>query len=89
MKVETHPKFIKDIKKIKFKKTKDAVKTFILELQEAESLASVNGIKKLAGHPFAYRKRIGTDRVGFFLIENNTVLLVAFKKRNDIYKVFP
>lgn len=89
MNVEAHPKFLKDIKKITNKKTKDALKNFLNELQKAENLNEISGVKKLSGHSFAYRKKLGDNRVGFFLIENNTVLLVAFKKRNDIYKMFP
>ena len=53
-----------------------------------ENLDSLKGVKKLHGHFFAYRIRIGDYRLGFFK-ENETIILVRFLKRADIYKLFP
>lgn len=80
--------FKKDIAKVRTAKSKIALKAVILELKEKENLSSIAGVKKIAGHPTAYRIRIGKYRLGFFY-KDGTISLQRFVKRNDIYKVFP
>lgn len=80
--------FLKDLKKVKNKKTLSQVKTVLFELKSAEDLSSINNSKKLSGHPFAHRIRIGDYRLGFFYSEDK-ITIARFVKRNDIYKLFP
>jgi mRNA interferase RelE/StbE len=79
---------LKDVKKIKSKKIKDKVKSVILDIKSAKNLRDIKSVKKLAGHPSAFRIRVGDYRLGFYF-ENDTVEIARFLKRSDIYKVFP
>lgn len=81
-------KFLKDLEKVKDAKIKAALKEKILELKEKQDLKSVSGVKKISGHPNAFRIRIGKFRLGLFYT-NDEVSLQRFVKRNDIYKLFP
>ncbi|WP_318310873.1 type II toxin-antitoxin system RelE family toxin [Flagellimonas crocea] len=88
MKIKYHKSLEKDLRKINDKKIKQKLKLIILEIKEAEVLDELKSVKKLAGHPNAFRIRVGTYRLGFYC-ENNTLILSRFVKRNDIYKLFP
>jgi len=54
----------------------------------AVSVEDIPKLKKLKGHPSAYRIRLGNYRIGLF-IENNAVIFAAFEHRKDIYNKFP
>ncbi len=88
MKIKYHKSLEKDLRKINDKKVKQKVKLIILEMKKAKILDELTSVKKLAGHPNAFRMRIGSYRLGFYY-ENNTLILSRFVKRNDIYKLFP
>ena len=78
----------KDVRKIKDKKLISKITIIVKGLKEASNLEQLPSLKKMLGHPKAYRIRIGDYRLGFYL-DNDTVILVRFLKRSDIYKVFP
>jgi len=78
----------RDVRKIKDKKLIDKISLVVNNIKTATSLNELQAIKKLSGHPSAYRIRIGHYRLGFYY-ENNTITLMRFLKRNDIYKLFP
>ena len=80
--------FLKDLKKVDDKKVKTKVKEILLSLKEIENIQNNKQIVKLKGHPTAYRIRIANYRMGMYL-EENTITLARFLKRNDIYKLFP
>lgn len=80
--------FLKDVKKLKNKQLKERLKKVLLELEQTKSLAGFAQVKKLQGHPFAYRIRIGDYRLGLFCDEKK-IEIARFVKRNDIYKLFP
>ena len=88
MKIRYSKQVVKDVKKIKDKKVIERITQVIHELKKAERIEEINQIKKLKGHPTAYRIRIGDYRLGLF-IENEIVELARLVKRNDIYKLFP
>ncbi len=79
---------IKDLKKVRDKKLLKSLSKVLLNLEESEDLFKVSSVKKMSGHPEAYRIRIGDYRLGFYYSENQ-IEVVRFLKRNDIYKVFP
>lgn len=79
---------IKDLKKIKDKKLLKSLKAVFVNLEESEDLFQISSVKKMSGHPNAYRIRIGDYRLGFYY-EDGTIELARFVKRNDIYKLFP
>ncbi len=78
----------KDVRKVKDKKVIAKVVTVLESIKEASRLDELPSIKKMSGHPTAYRIRVGAYRLGFYY-EDGSVVLARFLKRNDIYKVFP
>lgn len=78
----------KDVGGIKEDKVKDRIRRAIAEIKKADTLREVSGVRKMKGHPTAFRIRIGNYRLGL-LFEKDTVTLMRFLKRSDIYKVFP
>lgn len=88
MKIVFLSKFYKDLDKIKDKNTRERLMKIISEIETADTLFEINNIKKLSGDKISYRIRLGDYRLGIFY-ENNTVELVRFVHRKDIYKVFP
>ena len=88
MKVEFSAKFSKDLDLIKKESTKQAILATIEELEQAENLSDLRGLKKLVGHSSAFRIRIGDYRLGFFF-EKDGVLLGRIAHRKDIYSLFP
>lgn len=86
--IQYNRKFKKDLDRLNEKKIKATLKAVIQELKEKPNLAEVKGVKKIAGHPTAYRLRIGNYRLGLYYHEG-IVSLQRFVKRNDIYKIFP
>lgn len=79
---------LKDARKIKDPKQQDKIEVAILELKEANELQEITNIKKLKGHPFAYRKRVGDYRIGF-LLRDDELVISRILSRAEIYKVFP
>jgi len=78
----------KDVGKIKDKKLITKIMLVINNMKKATDLSELQSVKKLSGHPLAYRIRIGNYRLGFYF-ENNAITPMRFLKRNDIYKIFP
>ena len=79
---------VKDLKKIKDKKLLKNLSTIFMKLENVDDLLKISSVKKISGHPDAYRIRIGDYRLGIYYNENETSI-ARFVKRNDIYKVFP
>ena len=78
----------KDVQKLKDKKLISKITVVINEMKNISKLEELKATKKMTGHPFAYRVRIGNYRLGFYC-EKNTIILARFVKRNDIYRLFP
>ena len=89
MEVFFDKRFTKDVKKIKNPALKQKIKTTIEQIEQADSLKAVSRVKKLQGHTTAYRIRVGNYRLGFFLLDQNTLELVRVLHRKDIYSNFP
>ncbi len=88
MKILYGKSFLKDIKKIRDQRVSDNLEKIIEEIKKPVDLSMIADIKKLKGHPSAFRIKIGDFRLGFFF-ENDHVILVRFLNRKDIYKFFP
>ncbi len=88
MRVEFLEKFSHDIDKISVKRVKQSVTRLILQVEAADSLASISQGKKLTGFKSAYIIRLGDYRVGIF-VEGDMVQFARIVHRKDIYKVFP
>ena len=78
----------KDVKKIKDKKLITKIEIVINTMKASSEVEQLKSLKKMSGHPSAYRIRIGIYRLGFYF-EGETIVLARFLKRNDINKVFP
>ncbi|MDE0535330.1 type II toxin-antitoxin system RelE family toxin [Tenacibaculum sp. L6] len=78
----------KDLKKIKNKKLLKSLSQVFTTLEETDDLFKISSVKKMSGHPDAYRVRIGDYRLGIYYSDNK-VTIARFVKRNDIYKLFP
>jgi mRNA interferase RelE/StbE len=88
MKIEVQKSFEKDIAKLKDKTAATAVLKLIDELENCESLSEILHLKKMTGKGNYYRIRIGDYRLGLKLSEQ-TLILLRFMSRKDIYKYFP
>jgi mRNA interferase RelE/StbE len=80
--------FEKDLASINDKKLAKVILNCIQLFEKANKLNEIPNIKKLTGHPTAYRYRKGKYRIGFYF-ENNTVIFAAFAPRDKIYLKFP
>lgn len=88
MKTEFRASFSKDLNAIKEKVLLKRVKAAIEAIETASSFADLPGLKKLKGSKNYFRQRIGDYRLGLAL-EEDTVVLVRFLNRKEIYKYFP
>jgi len=88
MKVEFLSTFNKDLNKLSSVSIRRSLRTLIIKLESSENLSSIPNVKKLAGHKYAYRIRLGDYRIGFFF-ENNIIQLSRVAHRKDIYKILP
>jgi len=64
MKVEFKASFLKAIKKIEDSQLKADITNVILNVESAENIKQINGLKKLTGYKQYYRIRIGNYRIG-------------------------
>lgn len=88
MKIKFLRGFEKDLSQSKDKKLAATILNCINLFEKAKKLEDIPNIKKLKGHPTAYRYRKGKYRIGFF-VEKDTIIFAAFAPRNKIYKKFP
>jgi mRNA interferase RelE/StbE len=64
------------------------VKEAIEAIENADSFANLPNVKRLKGSRNYFRQRVGDYRLGLAL-GDNTVILVRFLNRKDVYKYFP
>ena len=78
----------KDLKKNKDKKLLKSLASLFRNLEKVDTIFDVSSVKKLSGHPDAYRIRVGDYRLGVFYSEKK-ITIARFIKRGDIYSLFP
>jgi len=81
-------RFEKDVGNISNKAVASKLITTIMQLENAFSLTEISSIKKLKGHPHAFRLKLFNYRLGFYY-ENGVIELARILPRKDIYKYFP
>lgn len=81
-------RFSKDLDSIQKEPTRKALLKAIKAMKEADSISQIKAVKKIEGYQDYYRIRIGEYRLGI-KIAGNTVELIRFLHRKDIYKRFP
>lgn len=64
------------------------IREIILEVEAAQTLASIKNIKKLKASGPYYRIRAGEYRLGL-IVEAETATFVRFLHRKEIYRYFP
>jgi len=87
VKIEIRDSFLKDIKK-QSKENKQKIEAIFNDMKTAESISDLRNIKKLQGFKLFYRIRIGDYRLGF-AFEDETIVLLHFLHRKEIYRFFP
>ena len=88
MKIIVQKSFEKDIAKISNKELASIVFTLINQLENCQTLSEISHLKKIVGKGNYYRIRVGDYRLGLKLSEE-TIILLRFMSRKDIYKYFP
>ena len=90
MKASYRKSFERDLKKLK----KDhqnlgRIRKAILEVEEAEELVAIRGLKKLSGGSAEYyRIRVGDYRIGIE-VSDDEVIFTRCLHRREIYRYFP
>jgi mRNA interferase RelE/StbE len=80
--------FLKDLKRIKDNDTLLSLKKCIEELKQVSQLTELSNIKKIKTSNFAFRIKVKSYRIGFYL-RDGSIELVRVLHRKDIYKFFP
>lgn len=88
MKVEYHRSFERDLRNVRDPSLLRRLKTVLLNLEEAEDLESLPGVKAMTGHPSYFRIRLGDYRLGFKR-SGDGVRVIRFLSRAEIYRKFP
>ncbi len=80
--------FDKDLKAITDPKLKAKLADLIDEIIDIGRFNNIRDIKKLKGDSISYRIKFGDYRIGLEY-EDNSIKLIRFLHRKDIYKYFP
>ena len=88
MNIEARKSFEKDVLKIDDNKIANSLTKVLDKLENCKSLSDISHLKKMAGKGNYFRIRVGSYRLGLKL-ENETIILLRFMSRKDIYKYFP
>lgn len=88
MRVIYRQSFARDLKKIRSKKIRQHVQRILEAIEHCTSLNDIPHIKRLTAEGRYYRIRIGEYRMGL-VIDGDTVSIVRFLHRRDMYRYFP
>ncbi len=80
--------FLKDLRKIKERALAMRVKEVIEALEQASTLQEIANLKQLKGSTNYYRIRVGDYRIGL-RVDGETITLVRFLHRKEVYRYFP
>ena len=80
--------FSRDVDELPDRKLRLRLRDILLVIESASRIQQVPNTKKLKGHPKAFRIRIGEYRLGVF-VEGDSVQLVRFLHRREVYRWFP
>jgi len=88
MKVTFSNRFSKQLDAIKNRSLLLKISKTVETVISADDIRNIPDLKKLKGHPFAYRIKLGDYRIGLF-IEKDDVFFAMVGHRKDIYNKFP
>ncbi len=87
MQIEVKETFIKDLKSVP-KDVRVKIAVLIQAMERSKTISDLTSVKKLKGYENFYRIRVGDYRLGF-AIPGDTIVLVRFLHRKEIYRFFP
>lgn len=85
--VKTEKQFIKEVAGLP-KDYRRKIAIIIDALAKAKNRSEIANIEKLQGFENYYKIRVEYLRIGIKIV-NETITLITFQKRGDIYKHFP
>ena len=89
MELEYRASFVRDLRRVGNAEVSRRVERALGDLEAAATIADIAGAVRLSSTAGRYyRIRIGDYRLGLAL-EGDTVILVRFLHRRDIYRMFP
>lgn len=88
MKTNFRSSFVRDLRAVRNRELLARLKNVIEQVENAQSLSSITGLKQLKGEKNHYRIRIGQYRVALAL-QDDAVTFVRFLHRREIYRYFP
>ena len=88
MQIDFTKYFSKQLDSLRDNVLRERLRKIVSAVMAASTISEIPNLKKLKGHPNAYRIRLGDYRIGLF-IEDNSVLFAAFEHRRDMYNRFP
>lgn len=80
--------FAKDLKAVRDRALLQRVKVLIEQIEACKELHDLAHVKAIEGGRGYYRIRVGDYRLGLVL-EGDTVVLIRFLHRKEIYRFFP
>lgn len=82
-------RFSKDIDAIRHETNlKNRLLDLIGQIKKVDVLSDISGVKRIEGYPGYFRIRIGDYRLGI-KVTGNSVEMIRFLHRKDIYRRFP
>ncbi len=81
--------FYKSLDKLRNAGTKERVAALIGQIEAAENLSQIPGLRKMEGFKTFYRIRLGDYRVGVELEADLMVRFIIIAHRKEIYRFFP
>ena len=88
MRFRIEKSFDRDVDRIKDKKLLRRLRTFILTIENVDTIGEIPHIRKIEGYESYYRIKIGDYRLGMESVSNREVALLRFLHRKDIYRYF-
>jgi mRNA interferase RelE/StbE len=88
MELRFRDSFNRDLRQLTDKKLKEKIGAAINDAGKAANITQLKNLKKLKGHPEAYRIRVGDYRIGIF-IEGKNIEFTRCLHRTEIYRFFP
>jgi mRNA interferase RelE/StbE len=65
------------------------IEKLIETIDNTKTILEIPNVKKLSGFKNNYRIRLGSYRLGFEKINDQTIRFIVVSLRKDIYKIFP
>jgi len=88
MKLIYRKSFLKDIKKVESKKTKDLIKSVISNCGSARTITEISNCSPLVSKGKYFKLKYGSFRFGIY-IDKGTIEFLKFGTMENFYKDFP